>query len=65
MYTLRDPPGERATLVVDLTRARTARGATELCGQGEAVGELSVARSDLVCALSLIKRIGLPFSFAG
>jgi hypothetical protein len=65
VYTLRDPPGERATLVVDLTRARFARGATELCGQGEAVGELSVARSDLVCALSLIKRIGLPFSFAG
>jgi len=24
-----------------------------------------VARSDLVSALSLIKRIGLPFSFAG
>jgi len=65
VYTLRDSRGERATLVVDLTRAQFARGATELRGQGETVGELSVARGDLVSALSLIKRIGLPFSFPG
>jgi len=65
VYTLRDARGERATLVVDLTRARFARGATELRGEEETVGELSVARSDLVSALSLIRRIGLPFSFSG
>jgi len=65
VYAMRVPPGERATLMVDLTRARFARGATELRGCGETVGELSVARSDLVSAVSLIKRIGLPFSFSG
>ena len=65
VYTLRDSRGERATLVVDLTRAQFARGATELRGQRETVGELSVARSDLASALSLIKRVGLPFSFTG
>ena len=65
VYAMRTPPGGRATLVVDLARARFARGATELRGRWETVGELSVARSDLVSAVSRIKRIGLPFSFSG
>jgi hypothetical protein len=65
VYVMRDPPGERATLMVDLTHARFARGAIELRVRGETVGELSVARSDLLSAVSLIKRTGLPFSFGG
>jgi len=64
VYTLREPQGRRVTVVVDLTRARFARGATELRSAADTVGELSVARNDLVSALSLVKRIGLPLSFA-
>jgi hypothetical protein len=66
VYTLRDPQAGRATpLVVDLARARFARGATELRDGADTVAELSVARNELLSALSLLRRIGLPLSFAG
>jgi ribosomal subunit interface protein len=65
IYTLRDPSEGRVRVVADLTRQRFARGASELHGtDGSSVGALSVVRSDLISAISLIRRTGLPFSFA-
>jgi hypothetical protein len=64
VYVLRDPRAGREALVVDLTRSHFAHGGTELKSLEETVGELSVARRELVSALSLIKRTGLAFSFA-
>ena len=65
IYTLRDPREGRVAVAVDLTKAHFARGATQLHGREETIGELWVSRRELVSALSLIKRTGLPFSFAG
>ena len=65
VYTLREPREGRVVLAVDLTEARFARGATELRNSHETIGELSVTRNELVSALSLIRRTGLPFAFAG
>ena len=64
IYALRDPRVGCAPIKVDLTKAQFARGATQLHGPDETISELSVSRRDLVAALSLIKRTGLPFSFA-
>jgi hypothetical protein len=65
LYTLRDPREGRVSVAVDLVHQRFQRGATELRGDdGSTTGALSVKRSDLVSALSLIKRAGLGFSFA-
>ena len=64
VYTLREPPEGRVALAVDLTNSRFARGATELRNSHDTIGELSVSRHDLVSALTLVKRTGLPFSFA-
>ena len=64
IYTLRDPRRGREPVKVDLTRSQFARGATQLRGAGETVEDLSVSRRDRLSALSLIKRTGLPFSFA-
>jgi hypothetical protein len=65
VYTLREPPEGRVALAVDLTNSYFARGATELRNSHDTIGELSVARDELVSALSLIRRTGLPFAFAG
>jgi hypothetical protein len=65
IYTLRDPRQGRVAIAVDLTKAQFTRGATQLRSKEETIGELWVARRELVSALSLIKRTGLPFSFAG
>lgn len=64
IYSLRDPRLGRVAIKVDLTKAQFARGATQLRSADGTDTELSVARRDLVAALSLIKRTGLPFSFA-
>ena len=64
IYVLRDPREGRVALPVDLTRSHFERGATRLRSANETIGELWVARRELVSALSLIKRTGLPFSFA-
>jgi hypothetical protein len=64
VYTSRDRAAGRVRVTVDLTRSHFARGATELRSAHETLGELSVARSDLLSALPIIKRTGLPFSFA-
>jgi hypothetical protein len=65
IYTLRDRRQGRVAVAVDLAKAHFARGATQLHGTEETIGELWVSRRELVSALSLIKRTGLPFSFAG
>jgi len=64
ILVLRDPREGRVPLTVDLTRAHFARGATELRSGAETVRELWVGRSDLIPALSLVKRAGLVFALA-
>lgn len=65
LYTLRDPREGRVTVAVNLVHQRFRRGATELHGDdGSVTRDLSVRRSDLVSALSLVKRAGLGFAFA-
>jgi hypothetical protein len=64
IYVLRDPREGRTPVSIDLTIMQFARGATKLRSAQETIGELSVARGELLSALSLIKRTGLPFSFA-
>jgi hypothetical protein len=64
IYTLTDPRENRIAVTVDLVKQRFARGATELRARdGTVVRELSIQRSDLDSAISLIKRVGLPLSF--
>ena len=62
VYTLREPPEGRVALAVDLTNWHFARGATELRSNPDTVRDLSVACSDLIPALPLIKRAGLPLA---
>lgn len=64
IYVLRDPREGRVALPIDLTQMHFTRGATRLRSGNEIIGELWVARRELVSALSLIRRTGLPFSFA-
>ena len=64
IYTLRDPREGRVAVAVDLAIARFALGASQLRGPKETIGELWVSRGEMLSALSLIKRTGLPFSFA-
>jgi hypothetical protein len=66
IYVIRDPREGRIALAFDLTKQHFARGATELRFHGGTapLRDLSIRRSDLLSALSLIKRTGLPFSFA-
>lgn len=57
---------EHSTLDIDLTRQSFARGATELHSDGAApVQHLCVRRSDVLEAVSVIRRRGVPFSFVG
>jgi hypothetical protein len=64
IYTLRDPREGRVAIAVDLTKARFVLGATQLRSSEETIGELWVSRGEMVSAMSLIMRTGLPFSFA-
>jgi hypothetical protein len=66
LFCLVDAREGRTPVVADLTKQHFARGATELrCHDGQPpVRDLSVERSDMLSAISLVKRIGLPFSFA-
>ena len=64
VYTL-DRQRSRRELTINLVTQRFALGATQLRStDGNVVDELSVQRSDLLFALSIIRRAGLPFSFA-
>ena len=64
IYTLRDPREGRVKVAVDLATARFALGATQLRSSKETIDELWVSRGEMLSAMSLIKRTGLPFSFA-
>jgi hypothetical protein len=61
---VRDPRDGRTPLTVDLTKMHFARGATELRSASETIRDMSVARGELLSALSLIRCAGLTFSFA-
>lgn len=64
VYTL-DGRRSRRELMINLVTQRFALGATQLRStDGNVVDGLSVQRSDLLFALSIIRRAGLPFSFA-
>ena len=65
IYVVRDTRQGRVPLAIDLTSSRFARGATELNLTAESVSELSVSRYELLAALALIKRAGLPLMFRG
>jgi ribosome-associated translation inhibitor RaiA len=60
IYLIRDPLEGRIALAFDLTKQHFARGATELRFHGGTapLRDLSIRRSDLLSALSLIKRNG-------
>jgi hypothetical protein len=50
---------------INLVTQRFALGATQLrSAEGHVITNLSVQRSDMLFALSIVKRAGLPFSFA-
>ena len=65
IYVLSDARQGRVPLTIDLTSSRFGRGATELQIGAQTVFELSVSRHDLLAALALIKRAGLPLMFRG
>jgi len=65
VYTLDDPSQGRVALAIDLAGQRFANGATELhCQDGRRIARLSVKRSDMLSAISLVKRRGLEFGLA-
>jgi hypothetical protein len=65
LYVIGDPRDGHTPLSPDFTRQHFARGATELrCADAPPVRDMSIKRSDLLSAVSLIKRAGLPFAFA-
>jgi hypothetical protein len=62
VYALADPSRRKEVLWIDITRERFANGATELRrNDGRKITPLSIRRSDMLSALSLIKRTGLLF----
>lgn len=64
LYELKDPKVGRERLLIDLTRQRFARGATQVrIKEVPVAGELSIRFADLRTAVALIRSAGLPFSF--
>lgn len=64
VYTL-DARGRRIELTVNLVLQRFALGATQLRSPDGGVDEnLSVQRADMLFALSIVRRAGLPFRLA-
>ena len=64
IYAL-DAGRRRVEITVNLVQQRFALGATQLrSADGLVVDHLSVERADLLFALTIVKRAGLPFSFA-
>ena len=65
IYAMDERTHERIATRVDVLRGRFARGATEFRrSDGTVVAWMSVKRGDLTSALSLIRRVGIPFGFA-
>ena len=65
VYTLDDPSQGRVAIAMDLAGQRFANGATELhCQDGRRIARLSIKRSDMLSAISLVKRRGFEFGLA-
>ena len=65
IYAGADAPAPGVPLAVDLRHHHFAGGATELRGKdGSARRDLSLPRDELISAIPLIKRAGLPFAFS-
>jgi hypothetical protein len=65
LFTAKNAREARVAITVDLLRQRFTLAATRLIdNDGTNFTDLWVRRSDLMSALSLIRRVGLPFSFA-
>lgn len=65
VFTVDDSRAGRNALRVDLVRYRFSRGATELrAHDGETIRRLSVSRSELLSAIPIMRRAGIPFRFA-
>lgn len=59
------PGGSRVALHIDLTAGSFSRGATQFrLREGSMHAAMLVRRGDAVSAMSLIRRTGIPFSFA-
>jgi hypothetical protein len=63
VYT-RDAAGKRVEISINLVAQRFALGASQLRSANGVIDNLSVQRSDMLFALSIVKRAGLPLSFA-
>ena len=65
IYTIDEATRGRVAVKLDVLAGRFVRGATEFRrSNGSIVGSMSVRRGDLTSALSLIKRVGIPFGLA-
>jgi hypothetical protein len=65
IYVVDGSPEGHTVLAVDLTKQHFARGATALRSpDGSTQQDLTVLRGEMLSAISLIKRAGLPFAFA-
>ncbi len=65
VYVMDDSARTRSGVKLDLLGGKFARGATEFRrADGSVVTAMMVKRGDLTSALSLIKRVGIPFSLA-
>ncbi|HET7197925.1 MAG TPA: hypothetical protein VFI86_04605, partial [Burkholderiales bacterium] len=65
IYVVDDVARTRTPARFDLLQGKFARGATEFRrNDGSTVRSMSVKRTDLTSALSLVRRVGIPFSLA-
>ncbi len=65
IYVVDETARTRTAARLDLINGRFVRGATEFRRtDGTTVRSMSVKRTDLTSALSLIKRVGIPFRLA-
>ena len=65
IYTVDEGTRERVATKLDVLSGKFARGATEFRrSNGGVVTSMTVRRGDLASALSLIRRVGIPFGLA-
>jgi hypothetical protein len=65
IYVMDEATRARVVMKLDVVSGRFLRGATEFRrSDGSIVSEMSVRRGELTSALSLIRRVGIPFGLA-
>ena len=65
IYTVDEATRQRVATKVDVLNGKFTRGATEFRRRdGAVVSTMTVRRGDLTSALSLIRRVGIPFGLA-